>query len=511
MQDDRVPVLIGVSEVTERETDPARASSPMDLMQQAVEAAAGDAAITTDRLQALDRIAVVKSMYAPCRNPPTALARRIGADRARCWLTPIGGNMPQYAVNRFAEEIAEGRSRFVLLAGTEAMATGRQIIKSGGRPDWNEGPDEDPALLVEDRPLGTAYEKAHDIWPARYVYPLFENALRGRYGHSIDEHQLAMGRLFARFSEVAAESDKAWYPIRRSAEEIARPGPKNRIVGWPYTKYMNAMNQVNQSAAVLMTSVGEARAMGVPEDRWLYLHGCADANELWHFTDRQNYHSSPAIRALGQRALGMAGKSIDEIDFLDIYACFPSAVEMARDELGIAVDDPRPLTVTGGLPYYGGAGSYVLNAIAAMTRRLRAHPGRFGLVTANGGFLTEHAAGIYSTEPSPRPRDGDAPWRRTDPAVDQRMIDALPRPALIEAPDGEAVIETYTVGFGRDNEPDRGIVVGRLGDGRDPDAPRFIAKLPLDADLLRGMSERDHLGAPGRVTTGETHNIFTPA
>lgn len=511
MDMDRMPVLIGVSEVTEKVDDPERGSSPMALMLEAVRAAADSARLDPARLRDLDAIAVVKSMREFTRNSPEALAAELGADRAQRWITPLGGNMPQYLVNRFAEEISLGLHRFVLFAGTEAMATGRKLVKAGKKPDWSTPSTSDPDYLVTDRPLWTEHEKAHGFFQARHVYPLFENALRGHYGRGIDEHQLELGRLFSRFSEVAAANTKAWYPIARSPEEIAFESPQNRIVGWPYTKYMNAMNQVNQSAAIIMCSAGFARELGVPEDRWVYLTGCADANELWDVTDRQNYFSSPAIRTMGREAFRMAGRDVSEVDYIDIYACFPVAVQIARDELGIAKDDPRPLTVTGGLPYYGGAGSYVLNAIAAVVDKVRENPGSLGMATANGGYLTEHALGLYSTEPPPPPADGDAPWRRVDPAVYQAEIDALSRPPLVETANGDAVIETYSVGFDRNGEPDLGLVVGRLGEASDPMAPRFIAQTPLDAELLRTMTSQDCLGAPGRVANDGRLNVFRPS
>lgn len=508
---DLTPILIGAGEVTEKQDELEKASSPMQLMVQAVYKAADDAGLKHGQLTELDTVAVVRSMFEFTRNSPEVLARHLGAEKAKQWITPLGGNMPQYLVNRFAEQIASGKSRFAVLAATEAMATSRKHIKTlGAKPDWNELSNSDPEYVVHDRPLVSEHEKSQNFLHPRHIYPLFENALRGKYGHSIDEHQMAMGRLFSRFSEVAADNPNAWYPIKRSPEEIALEGPKNRVVGWPYTKYMNAMNQVNQSAAVLMTSAGYARELGVPEDRWVYLHGCADANELWHVSERQNFYSSPAIRTMGQQAFEMAGKDVGDMDYLDLYACFPVAVEIARDELGIAVDDPRPLTVTGGLPYYGGANAYVMNSIAAMVSKVKKNPGTFGMVTANGGFLTEHALGIYSTEPSPRPKSGDAPWQRVDPAIYQAKVDALSRPELVEEPNGSAVIETYTVSFGRDGDPDLGLVVGRLGDSSDPNAPRFLSTMPLDKELLRSMTKEDFLGAPGTVKSKHQKNIFTP-
>lgn len=505
MTNDLTPILIGAGQTTQKEADLDKISSPLDLMEAATWQAVYDAGIKRDQLGKLDVLVIVKSFREATRNSPEALASRLGAGQATQWLTPNGGNAPQYLVNRFAEAIANGELKFALFTGAEAMDSARRILKSGKKLAWEVPSSTDPILLFPDREMTNDHEKLHSMRPAAHVYPLFENALRAHYEHTIEQHQKVMGELFARFTEVAQGSPHAWYPVRRTPEEIATASPKNRYVGWPYTKYMNAMNQINQSAALLLTSVGFARELGVNESRWIYLHGCADTTEIWHVSERVNYYSSPAIRVMGEQALSMAGLSIDEIAFIDLYSCFPSAVEIARDELGIALDDPRPLTITGGLPFHGGAGNnYVMNSIAAMVEKLRAHPGKFGLVTANGGYLSKHAAGIYSTTPTA------GPWRREDPATYQTLIDEAPRPTLEEDPEGRGTVETYTVTFARDGSPERGIVIGRLGDGADPDAPRFLANTPVDLGLLESMTREDLIGQTGTVGKYDRINLFRP-
>ncbi len=503
MANDSIPVLIGAGQITEK--DPSIASSPLDLMEAAVRQAMDDAGITREQLSKLDSLVVVRSFREPMRNSPEALADRLGVANAAEWLTPDGGYAPQYLVNRFAEAIARGEHGFTLLTGAEAMATGRRIVKAGGKPEWDVPSSTDAAFLYPDRSMWTSHEREHGIWQASHVYPLFENALRTHYGHTIEEHQQALGRLFAPYTVVAAQSPHAWYPVQRTAEEIATASPQNRYVGWPYTKYMNAMNQINQSAALLLTSVEYAERLGVDRSKLVYLHGCADTTEIWELLERVNYHSSPSIRVMGEQVSSMAGRSIDGIDFLDLYSCFPSAVQIAKDELGIAVDDPRNLTVTGGLPFHGGAGNnYVMNAIVSMMEKLREHSGKYGLVTANGGYLGQHAAGIYSTTPT------EGRWQRVEPAIYQNQIDELPHPTHTESPDGTGTIETYTVVFGRDQTAERGLVIGRLGDGTDPDAKRFIAHTPLDRDLLETMVTSDFIGTRGTVGQRDGLNYFDP-
>jgi acetyl-CoA C-acetyltransferase len=198
----------------------------------------------------------------------------------------------------------------------------------------------------------------------------------------------------------------------------------------------------------------------------------------------------------------MSGVTVDEVAYFDLYSCFPSAVQISRDMLGIPKDDPRPLTVTGGLPYFGGPGNnYVGHSIAAMTEKLRANRGKIGLVTANGWYVTKHSAGIYSTDPPRRT------WHRTDPKSHQKAIDARPKPEFVDEPSGKATVETYTVMHNRDGAPESAIVIGRDNENR-----RFIAKTPTERRVLEAMVKQEMVGAGGtvgRAPDGET-NTFVP-
>jgi acetyl-CoA C-acetyltransferase len=233
----------------------------------------------------------------------------------------------------------------------------------------------------------------------------------------------------------------------------------------------------------------------------VYLWGGGEAHDRWFISDRVDYASSPAIREAGRQALAAAGIGIERVDHLDVYSCFPAAVQIGRDALGIAADDPRPLTVTGGLPYFGGPGNnYSMHAIAETMDRVRAQPGSVGLVTALGWFLTKHAVGVYSA----RPKDG--PFVCEDAAPRQAILDAQTAPELAREPSGPASIETYTVLHDRDGTPVRGLVIGRLEDGR-----RFLAETPADRATLDGLMAAEGVGRRGRVATRDGVGHFAPS
>ncbi|MEM7749485.1 MAG: acetyl-CoA acetyltransferase, partial [Pseudomonadota bacterium] len=228
--------------------------------------------------------------------------------------------------------------------------------------------------------------------------------------------------------------------------------------------------------------------------------GCADAYDHWYLSDRKNFHSSDAMRLVARETMEMTDSSIDQMAHFDLYSCFPSAVQIACLEMGIATDDPRGLTVTGGLPYFGGPGNnYVTHSIAEMMNRVRADPGCKGMVTANGNYVTKQSAGVYSTE---APSKAFAP---KDPKIYQAEIDADKGPATTEQASGPATIETYTVMHDRSG-PSYGILFGRLEDGT-----RFIANTPEEGALLQEMTERDYVGARGRVENlADGRNEFRP-
>ena len=497
--DEHLPIIVGVGQVTQRpETE--RPREPLALMAEAARLAEADAR-AGDLLHGLDSVRVVNIFSWPSKAPAHDLSNALAVAPREQIYTSLGGNTPQWQVNEAAERIHDGELKLALIAGAECVYSARRARSKGVDLGWS--PRGNPTPDAGDtRPGVNASEAKHGAALPTAVYPLFENALRAHYGRSLDAHRQALGELFAPFTEVAAANPHAWFREARPAHEIATPTPGNRYIGFPYTKLMNSIIDVDQGAALLMTSVGEARRLGIPEERWVYLRGCGDATDHWFFTERVDYHSSPAIRAVGQRALGMAGVTIRDIACFDLYSCFPSAVQIARDMLGIVSGDPRPLTVTGGLPYFGGPGSnYVTHSVATMVEKLRAGRGRIGLVTANGWYVTKHSAGIYSTDPP------TSAWQRTSPNLDQAQIDAEPHPACTDAPSGGATVETYTVLFDRDGAPERGIVIGRLADDR-----RFIANTPADRRILEFMTKHEMVGTKGAVrVTDDGTDLFTPA
>jgi acetyl-CoA C-acetyltransferase len=317
------------------------------------------------------------------------------------------------------------------------------------------------------------------------MYPIFENALRCARGESIGAHLERVSRLWAGFSAVAAKNPHAWIREAKSAEQIRTPGPDNRMVSFPYPKLMNSNNNVDQGAALILCSLEAARRLGIPESRFVFPWAGTDAHDTYTVSERDDLRSSPAIRFAGRRVLELAGVGVGELAHVDLYSCFPVAVQVAAHELGLS--ESRPLTVTGGLTFGGGPmNNYVMHGVARMAEVLRADPGKKGLCTANGGFLTKHALVVYSTEPPPRP------FRHEDV---QPLVDATPsREALVDY-EGPATIESYTVEY-EGEAPALGHAAILTPDGR-----RSWANSP-SAEVATAMTREEFCGKAVRVRDG---------
>ncbi len=503
MANENHPIIIGVGQLTNRSERLEDAIEPVQMMARAAQSAEADAG-TPGLLAKLDSVQVVGMISWSYPDAPALLAETIGATPSQKIYSAVGGDTPQRLVNETAEAVVAGRTRLALIAGVEAMNSRRLARKLGEHLPWPiKG---NPEHITGDTRMGfTEAEAKHGATLPTRMYPLFENAIRAHLGLGIEEHQERLGRLCSRFTRVAASNPNAWFPEFRTPEEITTIGPGNRWICFPYPKLMNAIIEVDQAAAVIVTCSETARELGIPEDRWVYLWGCGDATDKWFVSDRVNYYTSSAIRAVTERALGMSGITVNDIGAFDLYSCFPAAVQLALDALGLRPDDPRPLTVTGGLPYAGGPGNnYVGHSIAAMVEHLRRRPNDYGMVTGLGWFATKHSAGVYSSR-----RPGKT-WRRTDPNVDQAKVDAMESPCFEEQPSGPAAIETYTVAFDRDGEPQQGIIIGRLGDGS---GSRFLANTEIDSELMWQMTREEFVGRRGMVSPDPAtgRNVFTPS
>jgi acetyl-CoA C-acetyltransferase len=499
VNEDRLPVLIGVTQWIQRDVAPAEAPEPLEMLERMARTAAADARAGERLLAAADTVGIVQvAGWAPA-NAPRLLAGRIGAHPACELVTGAGGEVSLRLVNAAAERIAAGRSRVALLAGLNPMRTLRRARAEGAVLHWKGGGGGAPTRIGDERMGHDACEARHGLDAPIHVYPLIENALRARRGRALDEHRARLGRLFAPFTRVAERNPYAWFPVAHSADELVCVSPTNRMVAYPYTKYLNAVLDTDQGAALLLCSAAAARSFGVPEERWVHWWGGAQTEErAWNVSRRPVIGDSPSLRECAARALAGAGVESNELAAIDFYSCFPVAVELACEAYGVAEDDARGLTVTGGLPYAGGPGSnYAMHAVAAMAERLRAWPGAKGLTTGNGWYLSKHSASVWASAP---------PSRAVGAPLEAPVaVGPAPLP-LREDASGAATVAVWTVSYGRDGAPQRGIVVGSLASGE-----RFVANTPAERDFLEAFVAAEQVGRAGVVRPAGERLRFEPS
>lgn len=476
-------------------------------MRLAIEGAVADTGApgVLGRVQSLG---VVDSFSWGTADPAALLAEDLGISPAETVYTHTSGTSPLDLLADSAGRISAGELDAALITGGEAVKAlfgGRY----GGGPKQPEGTAPSRMLGIDREPQHAAEAAAQLLIPVAF-YPLFENAIRADAGSGTDEHLEWLGRLWASFADVATVNPHAVMGAAPSAHDITTAGPRNRMAAAPYRKLMTANIFVDQAAALVVCSAEAARAAGIDPANWVFVHATATANDHWFPSERPHLHRSPAIAAVGDAVLTHAGLDIDDIAHLDLYSCFPSAVQVAATELGLnraaLTDRNRPPTVTGGLTFAGGPGSnYVTHSVATLATRLRAEPEQYGLATAVGWYLTKHAGVVLSGRPP------DTPYAHHDRTTE---VSRLPRRAITTGATGAATVETYTVVYGRSGEPERGIVLCGLPDGSRAvaasEAPDTIAALlgsdPLGtkADLfptrLPPPANRERSAPPAPVT-----------
>ena len=499
------PVLVGGGQGVWRKPPPdledGRAPHPLDLCADVAQRALDDARASNALAGSIDSVVLMR-MFEDCNpslahtfgrsnKPPRSLAQRIGANPEEAVYAAAGGETPQRTVNELSERIARGELECALIAGVENVATIKAAKRLGATLSFSETVEGQSTDQGFGTPWFDEHQLRHRVAAPIHCYPLLEHAIRRSRENDVPHHLRSMALLFAPFSEVAAANPNAYHREVYSVAQLSDPAGINRTIADPYGRLLNARDTVDMASAVLLMSYSKARSLGIATDRLVFLHGCADASERPLMLDRPALERSGAARAMAKTAFEMAGIGSDELGSLDLYSCFPASVEIVAQEMGIAEDDPRGLTTTGGLPYFGGPGNnYSLHAIVEAISLAREAPKTYHWVSANGGNVNKHSAGIYSAQPV------TGEWRRPTASTAQDLVDAEPKPLVTREPEGRATVETYTVAYDRESAPLFGIVVGRT-----LHAQRFLSVVSeADPSTLAALIEEGH-ETTGSVTT----------
>ncbi len=496
-------MIVGAGQVLRRDVPGEEPCEPARLIVESLRRAGEDSGTGERLLRRADSVRCVPVIGWHYRDAGALVAEDLGARPGETVQgAAIGGDGPQLLLNDTARAIAAGQVDVALLGGGEAIASVRAAEHAGRALRWRRQDDRvrPTRTLGEERPPVNEAEAAAGLAPPVFMYALIETAIRAGAGSAPEPHRTLIAGLWSRFSQVAAGNTYAWIRRAYTPAQIAVPTSENRLISEPYTKLLTANIQVNMASGLILTSAAAAQQAGVPRDRWVFIHAGAQAQDEWHVSERRSLAASRAIHTAGRAAAHHAGIAIDEIAHIDLYSCFPAAVQIAAHELGLAIDDPaRPLSVTGGLAFAGGPGNnYTGHAIATLVGRLRNDPDAYGLATAVGWYLTKHAIGVYSTRPPRQPFASLTPQPPRPP----------PRRARTDYA-GPARIEAYTLAYQRDGSPEAAIISALT-----PNDERVLIRA-ADPDIVHAILTDDPVGwsitiAPSQRLTIEHPTPRTP-
>ena len=459
------------------------APDPAEAMATACRLALADAGAPVD---SVDLISCVEPLSWTYSNLGEVVAGKLGlkGSVAHLWV-PAGGTSPQDLLHQIGGRIAAGELHCALICGAESMRTRRRLSKAPAGPDWPpRSTDVNP--MRGQAPFTSALEHHHGLRAPVQVFPLLENAIRAACGRSEQAQTAVAAGLLARNASVATNNPYAWFRDAPSAEAIGAVTADNRMIAFPYTKRMNAIMDVDQCAAVLVVSRRWLEKNGASAEAAAVLGG-AGAEETWNPIQRPTFATCPAMHQALTVALDRAGVEARDIDAMDLYSCFPSAIQLGLAALGTSVEDKRPVSLTGGLAFAGGPGNaYVLHSLATALTRIRQQPDSRVLVTGIGMANTKHTATVLSSGNNVPPAATGKTTYREEFAAKARAVDDKPK--------GSATITTYTIEYDRAGQPVNVIVILDLEDNT-----RTIANM---ADPVRGaeaLRMREPIGLRGMV------------
>lgn len=466
----RIPVIVGGGQIADRE-----ATTSLDLMARAILAAQADAGAPL--LDDIDWLGIVSQISCPEQaDMPALLPARLGIAPAHVEQSAIAsGDSPMLLLNEAANAIGRGDAQAAVIVGGEALRNAGAI--------FGKAPEGDSSL-----------RQRYGLRAPATIYPLYENACRAAWGQSITQAQAESAAIWSLMSQVAAQEPAAWLKVPVTAEAVATPDARNRIISWPYTKLMVANASVNQGAALIVTSLAKARELNIADSRLIYIGMGAAAHEADDPLARDRYDHSVSMEVALKGALAANRLEPHDLDLVELYSCFPCVPKMARRILDWPVD--RPATCFGGLTFGGGPiANYMTHGAASMAARLR-RDGGTGLLFANGGYATHNHAIPLSSRPFPEARFPHDYHRQGEATALRGTI-----PPIDDVREGPARIETYSLLYDRAGAPDHGVILARR-----PDGSRLIARIDGEdaalVALLTGARE-EPIGMPGVARRGD--------
>lgn len=487
-------VIAGWGQITQPKEQTENLLDPLGLMTAASQQAA-DIAGSSDILKNINGVMVVRVMSRHIPEAARQLSDKIGASPRFTYVSGIGGNSPQSMINKAAGMIARGELDSVLIAGGETYYP-RETDDVKGTDTLFKG------LIGEharDDMIGvTIDEMQHGIYLPLHGFPLFETALWAESGMDLNSYmEKNIGTLWSRFSQAASAHPNAWIKTTKSPREIVSADSVNRMIAFPYSKFLNPIITVDLGAAVILMGEEKSRQYRQPGGQPVYfLAGAYTQDRQQYIIEKSNFTQSPPIQEAVNRSLKRSTLSLDNINCFDIYSCFPCSVSMACRMIGLKNDEKRPLTLTGGLGFFGGPGNnYSLHAVATLVESISQGKATTGMITSLGWFFYKNAVGIYSATPK------ETTLSQYDLADEKDFLVGSNPVSIAKLVSGKGIIETYTIIYAKDGSPSYAVVYGKTDKWL-----RFIAQTPAEPDVFDALSTQNQVGRAVRLTHDASQN-----
>ena len=401
------PVIVGIGFHEEQTEDPTECPEPYALMVRAVRNAAEDAG-SAELLARIESISVAQGLW-QYRNPGRLIADALGCPSAKSVLSDLGV-LQLTLLSDLCRAIAAGRQAIGVVTGGEAKL---RALRSqvGGQPVADSRQSDETPLpdvhLTSSDPFCSDLEAQRGLASPVEFFAIIESALRHHQGLGVEEHRDRIASLYSGFSDIAVANPHAWRREPLAAEEIRDPTPRNAMLAFPYTKRHCSQWNVNQAVAILVCSAARAQRLGLERGGWIYPLAAAESKHVVPLAQQRRLHSHPGTVLSGERALALAGVSVEEVTAADLYSCFPSAVQSFAHDLEL--EGVCPWTVTGAMPFAGGPFNHAsLTGVARMVEVLRtggakeACERRVGLVSNLSGIFGKQACALFSDRPTDR-------------------------------------------------------------------------------------------------------------
>lgn len=473
---ENTPVIIGVGTYQQHQQEPTQCLEAWQLMAEAIRLASVDASPEPDvLLSGINSIAVPQGMW-PYKNPAALVAKEVGANNAKSIYATIG--IPQLTLLSDAcQMVIENPQHIAVITGGEAKYRSLMAqIQGLELQDTADISEPDRSIISEDDLWSDIESERGLVMPTEF-YAIMESAMRYSESLDVDAHRTKISKLYQRFSEIAAANPDAWYQEAFTENAIKEPVGKNAMLAFPYTKKHNTQWNVNQAAAIIVTSVAKARELNIAEEKWVFPLANTQSCYAVPVSQRPQLHSHQGTKLAAEKLYQLAGIKPSDIDFVELYSCFPVAVRSYAIDAKLGFE--RDLTVTGGMPFAGGPlNNFTLQGLVRLTQKLREAPGSKGLISNVSGMITKQSFALLSTTPS-------TPWQFAD--VSGETEKTWPPVATDLAFVGDVKVLGYTVVFNK-GQPSHAVAVCETPEGK-----RTVGQ-SQSLELMQAMMQQEFCG-----------------